>query len=175
MTTAVHGGALIDPVRGDVVRGGATVLIEDGRIAARGPRAQVHVPADAIQVDAGDLTLLPGLIDCHVHLCAEGTGLDMAEWVMTPPSQMIFQSVPACRATVEAGFTTVRDAGGSPDGLRKAVERGYFPGPRMLLAIQILSQTGGHADDHFPCGARLSFAAGLDLPPSVVDGVEPMR
>ena len=63
MVSAVHGGSLVDPVRGDITRGGVTVLIEDGRFTARGRRDQVHVPADAEQVDAGDLTLLPGLID----------------------------------------------------------------------------------------------------------------
>ncbi|HEX6487681.1 MAG TPA: amidohydrolase family protein [Candidatus Dormibacteraeota bacterium] len=175
MTTAVHGGAYIDPARGDVVRGGVTVLIEDGRIVARGPRDQVHVPAGAIQVDAGDLTLLPGLIDCHVHLCVAGDGVNIPEKVMTPPTQLFLQCVPACKATLEAGFTAVRDAGGTPNGVRRAVERGYFPGPRMRMAIQILSQTGGHADDHFPCGAQLPLVAQFDVPPSVVDGVEPMR
>ena len=79
------------------------------------------------------------------------------------------------RKTLEAGFTTVRDAGGTPQGVRMAVERGLFPGPRMVLAIQILSQTGGHADSHFPCGASVSLMNVPEIPPSVVDGVEPMR
>src|SRR5579871_387685 len=177
LITAVQGGALIDPAQGDVVRGGVTVLIEDGHVLKAGPRSQVSARADAVVVDGGDLTLLPGLIDCHVHLDTLGTGLDLAESVMTPPSQLLLKAVPACRATLDAGFTTVRDAGGTPDGVRRAVQQGYFPGPRMLLAVQILSQTGGHADDHFPCGIELPVFASpaADMPPSVVDGVEPMR
>lgn len=158
-------------------RGGVTVLIEDGLVRAAGPRAQVQVPSDATVVDGGDLTLLPGLIDCHVHLATLGTGMDLAEGLMTPPSQLLLKVVPACRATLDAGFTTVRDAGGTPAGVRRAVEQGYFPGPRMLLAVQVLSQTGGHADDHFPCGVEVPIfsAPTADMPPSIVDGVEPMR
>lgn len=169
MITAVHGGALVDPVRGDVVRGGVTVLAEDGRVVARGPRGQVHVPAGAEVVDAGELTLLPGLIDCHVHLSTSGRSFDLGERLLTPGSLQLLSAVPACLATLEAGFTTVRDAGGTPQGVRLAVERGFFPGPRMLLAIQILSQTGGHADPRFPCGVDLPLTSMLDLPESVVE------
>ena len=175
MLTAVHGGSLVDPVRGELVTGGVTVLIEGGTVVAAGRRDQMHVPADATAVDAGDLTLLPGLIDCHVHLCIAGQGVDLAQRLMTTPSQQLLEAVPSSRATLDAGFTTVRDAGGTPQGVRAAVEHGYFPGPRMVLAIQILSQTGGHADDHFPCGAAIPLMHGIDVPPSVVDGVEPMR
>jgi imidazolonepropionase-like amidohydrolase len=59
--------------------------------------------------------------------------------------------------------------------VRQAVQLGYFPGPRMKLAISILSETGGHADNMFPCGAVVEIANAPDVPPSVVDGVEPMR
>jgi imidazolonepropionase-like amidohydrolase len=69
----------------------------------------------------------------------------------------------------------VRDAGGTPGGVRLAVERGLFPGPRLVLAIQVLSQTGGHADNHFPCGASVVWNPSPDLPSAIVDGVEPMR
>ena len=175
MVTAVQGGALIDPVLGDVTRGGVTVLVENGRVTARGARDQVHAPADAKVVDAGDLTLLPGFIDCHVHLTVSGTSFDLGERLMTPGSLQLMSAVPACAATLKAGFTTVRDAGGTPAGIRLAVERGYFPGPRMVLAIQILSQTGGHADTHFPCGVSLPLTPMLDLPETTVDGVDEMR
>jgi imidazolonepropionase-like amidohydrolase len=83
--------------------------------------------------------------------------------------------VEACRRTLDAGFTTIRDAGGTPNGVRLAVEQGVFQGPRMQLAIQILSQTGGHADNWFPCGVDLPLSAAPDLPSPVVDGTEPMR
>ena len=173
--TAVHADALLDPATGETARGGVTVLIEAGRISRSGPRAQVKAPADAQVVDAEGLTLLPGLIDCHVHLGGNGNGLNLAERLATPPSLDILTTVESCRKTLEAGFTTVRDAGGTPQGVRMAVERGLFPGPRMVLAIQILSQTGGHADSRFPCGVSLPLMNVPEIPESVVDGVEPMR
>lgn len=172
--TAVHGDALYDP-DGEQTTRPATVLIEDGRVTSAGARGTVHVPAGANQIDATGLTLLPGMIDLHVHLCMLGQGVDLGERLQTPPSLVVLQAVDSCRRTLDAGFTTVRDAGGTPNGVRIAVERGLFPGPRMVLAIQILSQTGGHADNHFPCGAAVVWNPSPDLPSAVVDGVEPMR
>ncbi|HEX6349303.1 MAG TPA: amidohydrolase family protein [Candidatus Dormibacteraeota bacterium] len=172
---AVQGDALLDPASGDTARGGVTVLIGDGRITKRGARNQITAPRDATTIDAEGLTLLPGLIDCHVHLGSPGTGLNLGERLATPSSLDILTCVESCRKTLAAGFTTIRDAGGTPQGVRMAVERGLFPGPRMVLAIQILSQTGGHADSHFPCGASVALMNVPEIPPSVVDGVEPMR
>ncbi|MBJ7603980.1 MAG: amidohydrolase family protein [Candidatus Dormibacteraeota bacterium] len=174
MPTAVRADALLDPETAESLRP-ATVLIEGGRVVAAGHRDEIQVPRDAVVVDAEGLTLLPGLIDCHVHLCFAGSGLDLGERLAAPASLVVLQAVDSCRKTINAGFTTVRDAGGTPNGVRLAVERGLFPGPRMVLAIQILSQTGGHADNHFPCGVTVNWNPTPDLPPPVVDGVEPMR
>jgi imidazolonepropionase-like amidohydrolase len=174
MPTAVFADALYDPETAETTRP-AAVLVDGGRVLAAGRRDQVHVPADAERVDAEGLTVLPGMIDCHVHLCFAGDGVVLGEMLASPPSRTLLNAVVSCRRTVEAGFTTVRDAGGTPAAVRIAVERAYFPGPRMLLAIQILSQTGGHADQRFPCGADLLWNPAPDLPGSVVDGVEPMR
>lgn len=174
VATAVFADALYDPATAETARP-AVVLIEEGRVVAAGRRDQVHLPADAEPIDAEGLTVLPGLIDCHVHLCFAGRGLDMGERLMTPPSLTVLQAVESCRKTIEAGFTTIREAGGAPNGVRMAVERGLFPGPRMVLAIQILSQTGGHNDQHFPCGVAIDWNPAPDMPSGVVDGVEPMR
>jgi imidazolonepropionase-like amidohydrolase len=174
MPVAVFADALYDPATAETVRP-ATILIEDGRVLASGRRDAVRVSADAQVIDAEGLTVLPGLIDCHVHLCMRGTGLDHGEALATPFSLTVLHAVESCRRTIEAGFTTVRDAGGTPAALRLAVERNYFPGPRMQLAIQILSQTGGHSDQHFPCGATLLWNPAPELPEPVVDGTEAMR
>lgn len=174
MSTAVFADAVYDPASGEAAHP-AAVLIDGGRVVAAGRRDQVHVPADAGRVDAEGLTILPGLVDCHVHLCFAGRGVVLPEMLASPPSLTLLNAVVSCRETLRAGFTTVRDAGGTPAAVRMAVERGHFPGPRMLLAVQILSQTGGHADQHFPCGVTLSWNPAPDLPDSVVDGVEPMR
>ncbi|HEX6548007.1 MAG TPA: amidohydrolase family protein [Candidatus Dormibacteraeota bacterium] len=171
--TAVFGDALFDPETGETTRG-AVVVIEEGRVRSAGARDSVAMPRDARRVDAEGLTLLPGLIDCHVHLRSKGTGRDMDDMLNTPPSLWILNTVPAARLTLVAGFTTIRDAGGSPAGVRMAIERGLMPGPRTLLSIAALSQTGGHTDSHFMCGADLRVQM-PDVPDSVVDGVEPMR
>ena len=173
MITAVLGDALLDPET-EQLTPGAVVLIEDGVVLARGARDRVAVPAGATRVDAEGLTLLPGLIDCHVHLRSRGNGRDLAEQLATPPSLWWLNAVPAARATLEAGFTAVRDAGGTPAGVRMAIERGFFPGPRLKVAVTALSQTGGHTDQHFPCGVNLTPAL-PDVPNPVVDGVDPMR
>ena len=172
--TAVLGDALLDPASGETVRGGVAVVVEDGRVVAAGAREQVSIPADARRVDAAGLTLLPGLVDCHVHLRSRGNGRDLAEQLATPPSLWVLNAVPAARATVEAGFTTVRDAGGAPNGVRLGIDRGIFPGPRTLLSITALSQTGGHTDQHFACGVSLNVQL-PDVPSSVVDGAEAMQ
>lgn len=174
MPTAVFGDALLDPATGEVVRE-AVVIIENDRVVARGARSKLQVPADADRVDAEGLWLLPGLVDCHVHLCVTGTTYDLGERLSRPPSLTVLQAVDGCAKDLAAGFTSVRDAGGTPSGVRMAVERGYFAGPRMKLAIQILSETGGHADNMFPCGVSIPLANTPDIPSSVVDGVEPMR
>lgn len=174
MLTAVFADGAYDP--GSVeIDGPVTVLIEEGRISSVGKRDVVQVPAAAERIDADGLIVLPGLIDCHVHLSLPGDRLMFQEELMKPPSLKLLQSVAACRATLEAGFTTVRDAGGTPHGVRLAVERELFPGPRMVLAVQALSQTGGHTDQTLPCGLELILMPWPDVPPSVVDGVEPMR
>ena len=174
MPTAVFADALYDPATAATTRP-AAIVINQGCVVAAGRRDQVHVPADAVKVDAEGLTVLPGLLDCHVHLCIAGDGVVLTEMLAAPPSLTVLSAVMACRNTLDAGFTTVRDAGLTPAAVRMAVERGYFPGPRMLLAVAILSQTGGHADQHFPCGVSVLWNPAPDIPESVVDGAEPMR
>jgi imidazolonepropionase-like amidohydrolase len=171
--TAVFGDALLDPSTGETARD-AVVLIEDGRVTRAGSRDGTQVPSDAQTVDASGLTLLPGLIDCHVHLTNLGEGLDFARELTTPPTLELMRAVRAAKRTLEAGFTSVRDAAGSPAGIRMAIDAGYFPGPRMFVTVSALSQTGGHTDAHFMCGADLDIPL-PDRPHMVVDGVEAMR
>src|SRR6202049_264486 len=173
MIRAFHADALVDPATGETVREGV-VLVEDGHVRAAGRRASISVPADAEQVDASGLTVLPGLIDCHVHLTSLGEGLDFARELTTPPTFELMRAVRAARRTLESGFTAVRDAAGSPAGIRMAIDAGYFPGPRMFVTVSALSQTGGHTDSHFMCGADLDIPL-PDRPYMVVDGVEAMR
>jgi imidazolonepropionase-like amidohydrolase len=170
---AVYADGLLDPATGETTRE-AVVLIEDGHVKSAGRRSAAQVPRDAESIDAAGLTILPGLIDCHVHLTSLGEGLDFARELTTPPTLELMRAVRAARRTLDAGFTTVRDAAGSPAGIRMAIDAGYFPGPRMFVTISALSQTGGHTDSHFMCGADLDIPL-PDRPYMVVDGVEAMR
>jgi len=170
---AINADALLDPGSGELARE-AVVVIEDGHVTKAGPRRSVQVPRDAEAIDASGLTLLPGLIDCHVHFTSLGEGLDFARELTTPPTFELMRAIRAARLTLDAGFTSVRDAAGSPAGVRMAIDAGYFPGPRMFVSVSALSQTGGHTDAHFMCGADLDIPL-PDRPHSVVDGVEAMR
>jgi imidazolonepropionase-like amidohydrolase len=173
---AIVGARIVDGNGGDPIEDGA-LLIEGERIAAVGRRDQVHVPRGAAVVEAQGATLLPGLIDCHVHLAGQW-GYDLLRSLLTPPSLSLLYAVPNCRATLEGGITTVRDAGGTPAGVKMAVERGLFPGPRILVAVTILSQTGGHGDGVMPSGVDLHGPVGAhtaDMPNNIVDGEDEMR
>ncbi|HEV2140400.1 MAG TPA: amidohydrolase family protein [Candidatus Dormibacteraeota bacterium] len=173
MITAVVADAVLDPATGETTKE-AFVLIEDGRVTKTGKRSGAAIPRDAQTIDATGLTLLPGLIDCHVHLTNLGEGLDFARELTTPPTLELMRAVRAAKKTLDAGFTAVRDAAGSPAGVRMAIDAGYFPGPRMFVTVSALSQTGGHTDSHFMCGADLDIPL-PDRPYMVVDGVENMR
>jgi imidazolonepropionase-like amidohydrolase len=118
---AFHADGLLDPATGETVRE-AVVLVEGGHVKAAGRRDSVSVPADAEQIDASGLTILPGLIDCHVHLTMLGEGLDFNRRLATPPTLELMQAVQGARRTLEAGFTAVRDAAGSPAGIRMAID-----------------------------------------------------
>lgn len=173
MIRAFHSDGLLDPASGETVQE-AVVLVEDGHVRAAGRRASISVPADSEQIDASGLTVLPGLIDCHVHLTMLGEGFDLARRLTTPPTLELMQAVQGARRTLDAGFTAVRDAAGSPAGIKMAIDAGYFPGPRMFVTISALSQTGGHTDGHFMCGVDLDIPL-PDRPHQTVDGVEAMR
>jgi len=170
---AILGATLIDGTGHDPIEN-AAIVIEGARIRAIGPRAAVSLPPNATVIEAQGKTLLPGLIDCHVHIGFQ-SGFNLMRRITTPPSLNIMHAVPNCRATLEGGITTVRDAGGTPAGVKLAVERGLFPGPRMLVAVTIISQTGGHGDGYMPCCVDLRLGNFPDVPHGVVDGVEEVR
>ena len=170
---AITGFRLVDGTGADPLER-ATVVLDGERITAVGAADSVAIPRDAAVIEADGMTLLPGLIDCHVHFFGQW-GYDLLRGLMTPPSLSLLYAVPNAQATVEAGITTVRDAGGTPAGVKMAIERGLFPGPRMLIAVSFLSQTGGHGDKMMPCCIDLGDNLPSDVPFGVVDGEEAMR
>src|SRR6266567_1661732 len=171
---AITNGTVIDG-RGSDPLEGAAVLIEGERITAVGKQAHVNIPRDATVIDAAGGSILPGLIDTHVHFMLEYP--DVLRSLLTPPSLRLLQAIPRMRATLEAGITTVRDAGGTPAGLKIAVERGIITGPRMQVAVSLISQTGGHGDGFFPCCVDIGLFGirFYDVPDGVADGIEEVR
>src|ERR1700737_355570 len=152
----------------------AVAVWGDERLTAIGPRSSVRIPPGTRVLEGDNLTLLPGLMDLHVHLGAQA-GINFSRILMTPASLELLHAVANCGGTLQAGFTTVRDAGLTPVGVKLAVERSLFPGPRLEIAVSILGQTGGHADPWMPCGVAVPLGAPLDVPDGVVDGVDGMR
>ncbi|MGW1148720.1 amidohydrolase family protein, partial [Streptomyces sp. NPDC002454] len=142
----LHNGLLIDGRGGDPVQGGA-VLVEDGLVRWAGPSsAQPPLPAGTREVDVRGNAILPGFIDCHVHMAAPGSELSLGELAVLPGSLRTLLSAPRMERTLLAGVTTARDLGGADAGHRKAVEDGLVLGPRLIVAIAMLSPTGGHGD-----------------------------
>src|SRR6266496_4167242 len=173
LVLAITNGTIIDGRGGDPQVG--SLLIEDEHIIALGRKDQVAIPRDAIVIDAIGGSILPGLIDCHVHFMLEYP--DIMRGLTTQPSLRLLQGIPRMRTTLEAGITTVRDAGGTPAGLKIAVERGIITGPRMQVAVSLISQTGGHGDGFFPCCVDIGLFGirFYDVPDGTADGIEEVR
>jgi imidazolonepropionase-like amidohydrolase len=168
--TLFHGGALFDgtgsePRSADVVVDGASIVGVGGPGTGDGDQA----------VDLTGQTMLPGLFDCHVHVLY--SGFDIMRELLTPFSFRFFRATRNLSATLRTGITSVRDAAGADAGVKMAVERGLVPGPRMQIAIEIISQTGGHGDEYLPCGLDVPVlgTAYPGKPSGIVDGVDEMR
>jgi imidazolonepropionase-like amidohydrolase len=147
---AIRAGTLIDGRGGEPLRN-AVILIRGGRIESVG--ANVAIPREARIIDLSHATVLPGFIDAHVHLTGRPVG--EGDWVNagvreSAADDAIF-GVRNARATLLAGFTTVRNVGArgfSDVALRNAINAGRVPGPRMLVAGNSIGITGGHCDDN---------------------------
>lgn len=157
------------------------ILIEGERIKQIGPLAEVErqAPKDAQIIDLSKATVLPGLIDCHAHLLdAVDTHYDaplVAQLATISPTLRVLLGAANAREDLEAGFTTVRNVGHSGiDGdvsLRKAIENGFVPGPRIQAAARKLTPPGGQAID-VPYNMRKTFVEAEFLP---ISGAESAR
>jgi imidazolonepropionase-like amidohydrolase len=166
------GARLLDGRSPEAVVGGALVTDEDGRIAAGGSASAVSAPKDADRIDVSGLTVLPGIVDCHVHLSLRLE--PVAEQTQRSATDLVVRALETGRDFLEAGVTTVRDAGYTPSGIKRAFASGAFPGPRTQVSCTPLSQTGGHGDGWTPSGAVLETEVS-DLPPGIADGVDAVR
>jgi imidazolonepropionase-like amidohydrolase len=174
MTRVLTGATLIDGTGAAPVPD-AAVVIDGDRITAAGPRAALSWPADAEVIDARGRTLIPGLIDAHDHLASHGYGLATRFGLEEPASTTHLRTARVLAETLAMGYTTVRDAGGLDAGFKLAVEQGLIPGPRLVLALQIISPTGGIGDRVSPSGHDCCGAHDPLLPPCVANGPDPVR
>jgi imidazolonepropionase-like amidohydrolase len=149
LAQAIHAGHVIDPVSGKVLAD-QIIIVRGERIVAIGAPGAVQTPADAVLIDLSHSTVLPGLIDVHVHLTANPQDGGANSLTISVPQEAI-SGVANARKTLLAGFTTVRNvgAGGFTDvALRNAINKGEVEGPRMQVSGPPLGATGGHADEN---------------------------
>ena len=164
---------LLDP-HADALRGGVSVLVEGETIREVTAKPIKAPKADVI--DCKGRTLMPGLIDCHVHVMLSEVNLRYLEAI--PLTMMTVRAAALMRAMIDRGFTTVRDTGGADWGMRDGVAQGLLPGPRMFIAGRALGPTGGHSDARrrtdvgvgaCKCCNAMSFCL------EVVDGADAVR
>jgi imidazolonepropionase-like amidohydrolase len=162
--------AVLDPEGGTLVPDQA-VLVEGERILEVGGR---DVRArDARAIDVHGRTLMPGLIDCHVHVTAATANIAaQTEW---SPYYVGAHAAAILRGMLERGFTTVRDVGGADWGLAQAVEEGLLAGPRLIFGGKALSQTGGHADQRSRGRTALEPRYAVPMGGWICDGVAEVR
>lgn len=148
----------------------ADVAIANGRVIEVGPGLDGED-----RVDVSGLGILPGLFDCHTHVLL-GT-LDFWDLLETPFSYRCFQAAANLRTTLSLGITSIRDAGGADLGVKRAVSGGLLAGPRMRIAVNMISQTGGHADGWTASGQHVDtvFPVHACSPPAVADGPDDVR
>lgn len=168
-------GNLLDPLASEL-QGTHDVLVEDGVIREiSSTRIKVK---GAQEIDVKGKTIMPGLIDLHVHVLA--TQLNLSTQGVLPDALVMMRAVPIIQGMLQRGFTTVRDAGGAGWGLKCAINEGTLNGPRLFISGRAISQTAGHGDprprsDHLRpmsfCGC--CFRAG-DIG-RVADGVDEVR
>jgi imidazolonepropionase-like amidohydrolase len=166
---AVKAGKILDVRTGNYLTD-QMIWIEGDRIKAVGKASDIQkqLPSTAKVIDLSNATILPGLIDCHVHLTMSPYLAGPAGLHISYPREALIGARNA-RVTLEAGFTTVRNvaAHGYADiALRDAINAGDVPGPRMFASGPALSITGGHGDENF-LGPQFAFSSD-----GVADGVD---
>ncbi len=163
---------LLDP-HADALRGGVSVLVEGDSI--REVSAKPIKAANADVIDCKGRTLMPGLIDCHVHVMLSEVNIRYLEAI--PLTMMTVRASALARAMIDRGFTTVRDTGGADWGMRDGIAQGLLPGPRMFIAGRAIGPTGGHSDARrrTDTGSACKCCNAMRFCLEVVDGADAVR
>ncbi len=150
------------------------VVIEDNRIKEIGHGAPGALPNKAVVIDCKGQTLLPGLIDGHMHVgSVDSSIVDQQRGLY--PSVLVIKSLKVLQETLDQGFTTARDCGGIDAGFRQAVAEGMVPGSRLFVSGGIISQTGGHGDNRLPTETCPPFQFAAGIVSGIFDGVSEVR
>ena len=163
---------LLEPTWGEL-RSGYEMLIEGTTIHALSDKP---IKAQSARViDCQGQTLMPGLIDSHVHIFLTEVSIPSLEKM--PLTLMTARAVQAMKAMLDRGFTTVRDTGGADWGIKEAVEHSNVPGPRLFIAGQAIGPTGGHSDSRrrTDYGLRCRCCNAMSYTMAVSDGVTEVR
>jgi len=171
---AIKNVTLIDGTGADPINN-VTVVINDGFIESITSGLNFDLSRDIVIADAGGRTMLPGLIDCHDHLANFGYDLE-SRWGLDEMKSLRHMKVAAVlKNTLQTGYTTVRDAAGLDAGFRQAVEQGIIQGPRLQVALRIITPTGGIGDDVSPAVCHNPVLSEPGLPSAVANGPDGMR
>lgn len=149
------------------------LLVEDGKISQISA-GSIDAPSATV-VDLKGKTLMPGLIDCHVHVIASSANL--GHNAMLPDSLITARAAKIMQGMLNRGFTTVRDVGGADYGLKQALEEGLLSGPHLMICGKALSQTGGHTDYRGRYDSRNAdfYAKKLGALGRICNGVDEVR
>jgi imidazolonepropionase-like amidohydrolase len=172
-TVILKNATIIDGTGADPIPN-VCVVIEGERIENILLGSPGNVPSDASVIDCRHQTLLPGLIDAHVHMGAVDANI-MEQQRRYFPSLLVIRTLKIIRETLDQGFTTARDAGGVDPGFREAIGQGLIPGPRMFVCGYPLSQTGGHGDFRLPTEFHSPSQDLAGLATRVCDGIDQVR
>jgi imidazolonepropionase-like amidohydrolase len=169
--TVITGARLIDGTGAVPIDNAVVVLDDAGTIQFAGAASSAPQFDPTTAIDLGGRTMMPGFIDTHVHFSmASANGPFHA--VRSEPAILSFEAAERMRLSLNAGITTARDLGGLSAGYRMAVERGLIAGPRLHVAVRVISHTGGHADFHLAGGEMHTHVEGMD---ELADSVDEIR
>lgn len=163
--TLFTGGTVVAP---DMTTTVADVVVEAGRFVDVGS----GLDGDET-IDVTGKYLYPGLFDCHAHLGMPS--VDLFKDAQQHPGYLYYRAIGNLRKTLETGVTTVRDAAGTDAGMKRAIDEDLITGPRVLISIAMISQTGGHGDGRLPNGNDSIAGFGIGNFSRVVDGPDQMR
>lgn len=166
--TIFTGGQVFDGTGSQPRR--ADVAVEDGRFVDIGD----NLKGDEV-VDVTGKTLIPGMFDCHVHIL--GVEMAVKARLDEPFSYQFYNAKRNLELTLACGITTIRDCAGADLGVKKAIEDGLLRGPRLLISVTAISQTGGHMDGWTPSTLWVDpyYIAHPGRPSSIADGVDGVR